>query len=127
MSRLMSPLLLTNQPFLSLIQDNLHILSTDEQDHSVQVGIYQKMLAKGDKSTAYLEKMKDRLLKAELRHDYASALISRLQRHDFLHVFLALEQSIQEAKVRENCKTMYPKKYGFMVQFDQSKTDCYIL
>jgi len=127
MNRLNNPLLLSNEPFFSLIEANQHILSTDEQDHSVQVDIYHKMLAKGEKSKTYLEKMRDRLVKAELRYDYANALINRLQQHDFLHVFLALEQAIQEAKIRENCKTMYPKKYGYMIQFNQSKVDCFIL
>jgi len=123
----MNPLLLTNKPFFSLIEANNHILSTDEQDHTVQVEIYRKMLAKGEKSTAYLEKMKERLVKAELRHDYTKALVSRLQGHDFLHIFLALERAIQEAKIRENCKTMCPKKYGFIIEFNQSAVDCFIL
>ena len=127
MNRLTNPIQLSNQPFISLLNDNLHILKTDQQDHSVQVEIYHKMLAKGDKSAAYLEKMRARLVKNELRFDCNNALFNRIQTHDFIQIYLTLEQAIQEAKIRENCKTMYPKKYGFMVQFYQSKTNIYIL
>lgn len=126
MNRLTNSIPLYNQPYFSLLEDNSHILSIDKHDHSIQVDIYHKMLTKGDKSAAYLAKMKDRLVKNELRFDYNDALLNRLQRHDFIQIHLALEQAIQEAKIRENCKTMYPKKYGFMIKFDQSKTDCYI-
>ena len=104
-----------------------NILAIDQQDHSIQVDIYKKMCAKGDKSASYLEKMRERLVKAELRLDYANALITRLQQRDFLYVFMALEQAISEAKIRESCKTMHPKKYGFMINFDQYKVDYYIL
>ena len=124
MKRLNNPLLLSNEPYFSLIQANQHILWIDEQDHTVQVDIFRKLLAKGKKSASYLEKMKDRLLKEELRFDYSNALVCRLQRHDFICVFHALEQAIQEAKIREKCKTMYPENYGFTIQFNQSKVDC---
>ena len=127
MNRLTNSLELSNQPYLSLLKDNLHILSTDKYDHAVKVDIYHKMLAKGDKSAAYLEKMKDRLIKSELRLDYSNALLNKLQRNDFMIVFSALEQAIHEAKIRENCKKMYPNKYGFTIHFSESKTDCFIL
>lgn len=127
MNRLTNPSLHSNQNLLSLIRANLHILAIDQQDHSIQVDIYHRMLAKGDKSAAYLEKMRERLVKAELRLDYTNTLITRLQKRDYINVFLGLEQAISEAKIRESCKTKHPKKYGFMIQFDQSKVDIYLL
>ena len=127
MNRLTSPLQLSHHPILTLIKDNQHILSVDEYDHDVQVDIYHKMLAKGDKSPAYLEKMKERLVKEELRLDYSNALLSKLQRHDFMAVYSALEQAIQEAKIRGNCKNLSPNTYGFTIHFSQSETDCLIL
>ena len=110
------PLTLTHLPFIELLRDIQLILDHDRQELQRQTAYFRQLEKEGSKSPTHLEKFEGRLHHAQNRQEFLTALVSRLQTRDFIHMLKAIEMAKAAAIKNGN-----PDLYGFALIFHLGK------
>lgn len=101
-----------------LIEGCIHILNIDQEEHPANVQRFLHFQNANNKSTSFMDRFENNLQKAEIRTDYFTELISRINSLECLTTITALQR--MDEQISKSSK-------GYMVHFENQMPQIFIL